>query len=78
MQHILRISGRAVFVRNGSIVLATGSQETGRFELAGIAAANRQPFALENVIAAVAAGWALGIGNDLLQAGIETFEYEMV
>jgi cyanophycin synthetase len=35
-----------------------------------------QTFALENVLAAVAAGWALGIGSDLLQAGIETFEYE--
>ena len=67
-----------MFVRGAQIVLASGDQETVLTALTEIAAAARAPFIVENVLAAVAAGWALGIGNDLLQAGIETFEYECV
>jgi cyanophycin synthetase len=66
--------GRAVFVRAGRIVLASGAEESALANLSKIPAA-KQPFVVDNILAAVAAGWALGIGNDLLQAGIETYEY---
>ncbi|WP_353155158.1 cyanophycin synthetase [Herminiimonas fonticola] len=60
---------RAVFMRDGNIVLATGKEE--------ILIDNATPHAaltMENSLAAVAAAWALGIGPDLIRAGIETFE----
>lgn len=60
---------RAVFMRDGNIVLATGKEE--------ILIDNATPHAAlttENSLAAVAAAWALGIGPDLIRAGIETFE----
>ncbi|MFJ7567606.1 cyanophycin synthetase [Herminiimonas sp. NPDC097707] len=60
---------RAVFMRDGNIVLATGKEE--------ILIDNATPHAaltMENSLAAVAAAWALGIGPELIRAGIETFE----
>lgn len=60
---------RAVFMRDGNIVLATGKEE--------ILIDNVTPHAaltMENSLAAVAAAWALGIGPELIRAGIETFE----
>ena len=35
-------------------------------------------FQIENVLAAVATGWALGISNDLIRAGIVTFDVGQV
>lgn len=60
---------RAVFVRDGNIVLATGKQEI----LIDITTPSTA-LTLENCLAAIAAAWALGIGPDLIRAGIETFE----
>jgi cyanophycin synthetase len=67
---------RAVFVRDGKVVLANGPDEQA---LAGVADipltyAGRVPFQVENVLAAVATGWALGISNELIRAGIVTFD----
>ncbi|RJG04680.1 cyanophycin synthetase [Noviherbaspirillum cavernae] len=70
--------GRAVFVREGHIVLATGAQEVPLAALdvpGAIADADRRARITENILAAVGAGWALGIATDLIQAGIETFEH---
>ncbi len=71
---------RAVFVRDGKVVLATGSTELALADVSAIplAYAGRVPFQLENVLAAVATGWALGISNDLMRAGIVTFDVGQV
>jgi len=71
---------RAVFVRDGKVVLATGSSETALTDVSAIPLtyAGRVSFQIENVLAAVATGWALGISNDLIRAGIVTFDVGQV
>lgn len=71
---------RAVFVRGGKVVLATGTSETALADVSAIPLtyAGRVPFQIENVLAAVATGWALGISNDLMRAGIVTFDVGQV
>jgi cyanophycin synthetase len=69
--------GRAVYVRDGRIVLATGPEENPITELAAICCPtpDRRPQAMPSILAAVAAGWALGIPADVVRAGIESFDY---
>ncbi|MDY7548859.1 cyanophycin synthetase [Glaciimonas sp. CA11.2] len=71
---------RAVFVRQGQIILASGKDEIMLARVATIPlTADGQPtFQTENVLAAVAATWALGISVDLIRACIETFNMEQV
>jgi cyanophycin synthetase len=71
---------RAVYVREGKIVLAVGSKETPLVDVAAVPLtyAGRVAFQVENVLAAVAAGWALGISNDLIRAGVVTFDVGQV
>lgn len=69
-------AGRAVWVREGVIVLGAGAQEIILFRLASIPVAEAECQQLDNVLAAVAAAWALGIAIDLIRAGIATFEVE--
>lgn len=74
----LRQDGRAVFVRDGGIVLAQGTREE---RLAAVAAiplthGGRVAFQVENVLAAVGAAWALDIPVELIRAGIETFDID--
>ena len=71
---------RAVFVRDGQAVLATGPTELALADVSAIPLTydGRVPFQLENVLAAVATGWALGISNDLMRAGIMTFDVGQV
>ncbi|MBU68106.1 MAG: cyanophycin synthetase [Cupriavidus sp.] len=71
---------RAVFVRDGKVVLATGASETALTDVSAIPLtyAGRVAFQIENVLAAVATGWALGISNDLIRAGIVTFDVGQV
>ncbi|MER0170622.1 MAG: cyanophycin synthetase [Nitrosomonas sp.] len=68
---------RAVIVRNGRVVLVSGSNELVLINLRKIAsehgANNAQ--AIENILAAVGAAWALGIEPDLIRVGIETFGF---
>ncbi|MFU1915087.1 cyanophycin synthetase [Bordetella avium] len=69
---------RTVFLRDEHIVLARGEEEE---KLAPIAAiplthGGRVEFQTENVLAAVAAAWALDIPVDLIRAGIETFDID--
>ncbi len=64
---------RAVYVRDGHLVLASGKDETPLAELALIPLAASQG-GIENLMAGVGAAWALGISLDLIRAGIETFE----
>lgn len=67
--------GRAVLLRGGRVVLATGSQEQ---PLAELGARRRGAAALppEVLAASAAAAWALGISPDLIAAGIGTFDDE--
>ncbi|MDY7578683.1 cyanophycin synthetase [Herbaspirillum sp. RTI4] len=69
---------RAVFVRDGSIIQATGKQETvlTRIDAIPLTAGGTVDFQIENVLAAVAAAWALDLPADLIRAGIELFGTE--
>jgi len=63
---------RAVFLRNSCIVLADGATETALVPLASLKPTKAaQP---ANVMAAVAAAWALNISPELIDAGLRTFE----
>lgn len=70
--------GRAVFVRNGQIVLASGTSEDplARIERFGLTAPGMPEAQVEAVLAAIAAGWALEVPVDLIPVGIEHFEQE--
>ncbi|HEY0201545.1 MAG TPA: cyanophycin synthetase, partial [Burkholderiaceae bacterium] len=63
--------GRAVFVRDGRVVLATGGAEKPLGMLAGLLPAEAQP---DLLLAAVATAWALDIAPDLIAAGVKTFD----
>jgi|APCry1669188910_1035180.scaffolds.fasta_scaffold00203_10 cyanophycin synthetase len=71
----LEQGGRAVLMKDGHLVLKQGDQEMVLLKLAPVQgdAFNWQ---LENVLAAVAAAWALGVSTDIVRAGIATFEVE--
>ena len=65
-------NGRVVFLRNSCIVLATGANETALLPLSSLKPSKAaQP---ANVMAAVAAAWALHISPELIEAGLRTFE----
>jgi cyanophycin synthetase len=66
---------RAVFVRNGRVVLASGEYETPIVSLKGIPLTDggQLGFQVENVLAATSAAWALGVGPELIRTGLETF-----
>jgi len=68
---------KAVFVRYGSLVMATGKDEVTLVEIASIpllCTGNAPSSQIENVLAAVGAAWALGLTQELIRAGIETFK----
>lgn len=66
----------AVFIRNDQIMLATGKNELllGDMTTVPLISRSKDRFQIENVLAAVAAAWALNISHDLIRAGIETFD----
>ncbi|WP_343498988.1 cyanophycin synthetase [Achromobacter denitrificans] len=70
--------GRAVFVRDGAIVLAQGAREESLAAVSAIPLTHggRVAFQVENVLAAVGAAWALDIPVELIRAGIETFDID--
>lgn len=70
--------GRAVFVRYGRLVMATGRDEVTLVEVAAIPllSSGAPAFQIENVLAAVGAAWALGLTHELIRAGIETFKLD--
>jgi cyanophycin synthetase len=67
--------GRAVFARDGAVVLAQGGREEVLLPLAGIPLTHggRVPFQVENALAAAAAAWALGEPLDAVRAGLASF-----
>lgn len=63
---------RVVFARDGRIVLAEGPSETALIALSAMKPSTvKYP---ENVLAAVAAAWALGVPDDLLCGGLRAFD----
>ncbi len=68
--------GRAVLVRDGNILLCTADKEELLHKLAAVpvTAGDCKQSQLENVLAAVAAAWALGLPPALMRAGIASFE----
>ena len=67
--------GRAAFVREGVIVLAEGDLETPFMPLGRVPLTHqgRIGFQVENVLAATAAAWALGLPAEAIRAGLESF-----
>lgn len=68
----LQIGKRAVFLREGQIILATGNQELNLLALSSLKASKaEQP---DTIMAAVAAAWALDIAPDLIAAALRNFD----
>jgi cyanophycin synthetase len=67
---------RAVFVRDGRLMLAESGHETALGNITEIPMTHggRVPFQVENALAAAAACWGLGIPHDVIRAGLETFQ----
>ncbi|MDE2413814.1 MAG: cyanophycin synthetase [Comamonadaceae bacterium] len=68
--------GRAVFVRGGQVILATGAQERVLGTLAALSPAGGPQPDTPALLAAIATAWSMDIGPDLIAAGIKTFEPE--
>ena len=69
--------GRAVLVRAGNVVLATGASEKSLGALDRLHFGRDMPApAVSTLLAAIGAAWALDIAPDLIAAGIKTFEPE--
>ncbi len=68
--------GRAVYIRNGHIVMAEGSSESILVETAAIPMlrTGTPAYLVENVLAAVGAAWALQLTPEVIRTGIETFK----
>ncbi|MDR2614271.1 MAG: cyanophycin synthetase, partial [Candidatus Accumulibacter sp.] len=66
---------RAVIVRYGQIILASGAGEIplARLEDVPLTEGGGNAEQTENVLAAVGAAWGLGLLPDLMRTGIETF-----
>jgi cyanophycin synthetase len=69
---------RAVIVRYGQIMLASGQGEISLAKLGSIplTQGGMEKFQVENVLAAVGVAWSLGISPDVMRTGIETFFVE--
>ncbi|HWT54814.1 MAG TPA: cyanophycin synthetase [Rhodocyclaceae bacterium] len=65
--------GRAVIVRDNRIVLAKDGDEKSLTETAAIPLIAERPEETANVLAAIAAGWALNIDTALIKSGAQTF-----
>jgi cyanophycin synthetase len=72
--------GRAVVAHNGFVVLAEGSHEQ-RLAALGAVPLTREGrigFQVENVLAATAACWSLGVPLEMVRAGLATFTSDTV
>jgi cyanophycin synthetase len=69
---------RAVIVRYGQIMLASSEGETSLAKLKDVPLTDsgKDVAQTENVLAAVAATWALGVSQDVMRTGIETYFIE--
>jgi cyanophycin synthetase len=71
--------GRAVYVREGSIVAAEGEREIEIIPLVDVplTLGGRIGFQVENALASTAAAWALGLSRESIRAGLQTFSAGM-
>ena len=67
--------GRALVVRDDTIFFAAGPLESPLIELAAVPLHAESGDHLAGILAAVSAGWALGLSPELLRAGIETYHF---
>jgi cyanophycin synthetase len=67
--------GRAVSVRGGNVVFLAGpgEAEVAALERMPLTRPHGVPFQVENVLAAAAAAWALGVPAEQIRAGLESF-----
>ncbi|WP_010586081.1 cyanophycin synthetase [Schlesneria paludicola] len=67
---------RAVVVRDGQVVLSDGTEETSLVALEDLPCTHggRVDFQTENVLAATAAGWALGLSLNEIRNGLQSFQ----
>jgi len=70
--------GRSVYVRDGYLTLAIGDDEEPLIETIAFIGTPKgcAPHEIENLLAAVAAVWALDLSPELLRTGISTYEGE--
>ncbi len=71
-----RKGGRAVVIRDQNIVLAAASLEAPLSGLAAIPLLRESTEHLAGILAALGAGWALGLTPELLRASIETYRID--
>ena len=77
-EHRAKDGGRAVVVKNGHVVLATGAAEHVLGAVADLTfGRNAVATDTDTLLAIVATAWALDIAPDLIGAGIKTFEPEL-
>ena len=71
-----KADGRSVYVRDGYLTLAMGEDEEPLIETIAFIATPKgcADHEIENLLAAVAAAWALDLSPDLLRTGISTYE----
>jgi cyanophycin synthetase len=71
--------GRAVIVRDGSIVAAEGNREEAILSLDRVPLTHggRISFQVENALATTAAAWGLGLSRETIRTGLETFAADM-
>ena len=71
--------GRGVIARDGYITLASGSDELRLCHLRNVPVTGKQsnPDSISTILAGVAAGWALGLAQEVISTGIRTFSIEM-
>ncbi len=67
--------GRVVFVRDGALILAHGESEFSliTFDKVPITYGGKIGFQIENVMAAAAATWAIGVPAQVIRAALESF-----
>ena len=71
----LKEQGSVVYTENNSIVLAKGQDKQTLINISAIPVlqSSSKTHALENVLAAVSAAWALNIPRDVITAGLQTY-----
>ena len=71
---------RGVIVREGRIAITTGTEDAWLLCRLGdvpVIGKQKDPATIANVLAAVAAGWALGVTFDAISTGIKTYGLDL-
>jgi cyanophycin synthetase len=77
-EHLAR-GGRAVLVREGVVMLESGSEKVRLVPLSRLPllAVGQAPEQMDGVLSAIAAAWSLGVLPELMCAGLMTFENDL-